>query len=148
MNIQPTSPFNLVFFNAQSLPPHQMAAWQALVSSPSHDPSLPTTPLLYAFVETDHHDPPSPPLGWTLFHQPGPAPPGRNGKGGGGITLFYHSDCAVKPLPQQSHTIHPPLLPPWPALACLFLWWWISTATTPNGTARWQPNSPSPAPRQ
>src|SRR5271167_4974926 len=115
MNIQPTSPFSLVFFNAQSLPPHQMAAWQALVSSPSHDPSLPSTPLLYAFVETDHRVPATPPLGWTLFHQPGPSPPGKNNKGGGGITLFYHSDCAVKPLPTQSQRIAPPLLPNCPA---------------------------------
>src|SRR5580693_4351814 len=54
MNFPPTSPFNLVHFNAQSLPAHQLSAWQSLASSADHNPSLPTTPLLYVLVESGH----------------------------------------------------------------------------------------------
>ena len=114
MNLSPTSPFTLVYFNAQLLPGHQLAAWQALVQDPSHDPSLPTTPLLYALVESGSSAPRTPP-GWTAFHQPGPSATGLNGLGGGGITLLYHSDCAVQPLPSHCDRIDPALLPSCPA---------------------------------
>ena len=110
MNLAPTAPFSLVYFNAQSFPGHQEAAWQALVQSPSHDPSLPSTPLLYALVESGSSAPHTPP-GWTAFHQPGPPATGANGLGGGGITLLYHSDCAVQPLPSHCDRIAPALLP-------------------------------------
>ena len=110
MNQNPTAPFSLVYFNAQSFPPAQLSQWQALVQSPSHDPSLPSTPLLYALVETGSRDPRTPP-GWTHFHQPGPLASDPNKFGGGGITLLYHSDCAVQPLPSYCERISPALLP-------------------------------------
>ena len=115
MNPQHTSPFTLVFFNAQTLPSHQLAAWQALVTSPDHAVSLPSTPLFYAFVETGHTEPRSLPHDWSCFHQSGPAPRGKNLIGGGGITLLFHSDVAVKPLPSHSVRIDPPLLPNCPS---------------------------------
>ena len=110
MNLALTAPFSLVYLNAQSLPADQQSAWQALVQSPSHDPSLPSTPLLYAFVESGTPNPRTP-HGWTLFHQPGPPAQGHNSWGGGGISLFYHADCAVKPLPSHCHRIAPALMP-------------------------------------
>ena len=100
MNLNPTSPFSLVYFNAQALPSLQLSAWQALVSQQDHAPALPDTPLLYVFVETGHKAP-STPQGWTTYHEPGPTPPRGMGFAGGGITLLYHTDCAVRPLPQH-----------------------------------------------
>ena len=110
MNLAPTAPFSLVYFNAQSFPPDQLSQWQALVQDPSHNPTLPSTPLLYALVEAGNRAPQTPP-GWTHFNQPGPAASGPNGLGGGGITLLYHSDCAVQPLPSHCDRIAPALLP-------------------------------------
>jgi hypothetical protein len=104
MNLSPTSPFTLVHFNAQALPAHQLATWQALASSA--DPSLPSTPLLYVFVETGHR-PPTLIRGWTAFHLPGPIPPpnSKSGFGGGGISLLYHSDCPIRVLPPHTACI-------------------------------------------
>ena len=104
MNLSPTSPFSLVYFNANHLPAATKADWEALVASPSHDPSMPTTPLLYDFVESGYAEPRMPRC-WTCLHQPGPA------GGGGGISLLYHSDCAVQVLRPHCHRIDPPLLP-------------------------------------
>ena len=52
---------------------------------------------------------PTTPPGWSHFHQPGPPASGANGLGGGGITLLYHSDCAVQPLLPHCHRISLPL---------------------------------------
>jgi hypothetical protein len=113
--------FPFIYLNTSSLPNPLLATWQSLVTSPSHDPSLPTTPLLYAFVETGHTEPRPGVRGWTALHLPGPAARGRNGIGGGGITLFYHSDCAVRHLPLYSTRITdnlPQSVPPSSSLLC------------------------------
>jgi len=113
--------FPLVYLNASSLPSSLLATWQSLVTSPSHDTSFPTTPLLYAFVETGHTEPRPGIRDWTALHLPGPAPRGRNGIGGGGITLLYHSDCAILHLPLFSTRITnnlPPSIPPSSSLLC------------------------------
>ena len=100
--------FSLVYHNAASLSDAQLGVWQALVQQPDHHPSLPSTPLLYAFVETGHREPHPGIPEWTCLHQPGPTPPnGRRSGGGGGISLFYHTDCAVQHLPAYSTTIVP-----------------------------------------
>ena len=106
MNFLPTSPFNLIHFNAQSLPAQQLSAWQSLASSADHNPSLSTTPLLYVLVESGHRTPTLIP-GWTAFHLPGPPPQGKNGIGGGGISLLYHSDCPIRVLPSHTARIDP-----------------------------------------
>jgi hypothetical protein len=111
MNSSHSASFSLVYLNAQSLPASLMSAWQSLVTDPAHDPALPSTPLLYVLVESDHREPKPGVRGWSCFHQPGPVPPGKNGKGGGGISLLYHSDCAVKPLHAHSIRIDPPIPP-------------------------------------
>jgi Reverse transcriptase (RNA-dependent DNA polymerase)/Endonuclease-reverse transcriptase len=106
MNNSATSPFHLVFLNAQSLPASLLATWQALVSGADHLPSLPTTPLLYALVETGH-SPPHLLRDWSSYHLPGPDPKGKNNMGGGGISLLYHKDCPILVLPTHSTRIDP-----------------------------------------
>jgi hypothetical protein len=107
MNYSPTTPFHLIHFNAQHLPPAQLAAWQSLVSDAAHDPSLPSTPLLYVLVESGLHPPAVNTRGWTAFHLPGPPPKNVKKHSGGGISLLYHSDCPIRPLPQHTARIDP-----------------------------------------
>jgi hypothetical protein len=115
-----SAPFNLVFLNAQSLSSPLLSSWQALVSDPQANPSLPATPLLYALVETGY-TPPRLPHGWSSFHLPGPSPKGRNRIGGGGISLLYHTNCTIKPLSPHCTTIDPtpdPTIPATSAVVC------------------------------
>src|ERR1700722_8468423 len=104
MNNSATSPFHFVFLNAQSLSSSLLSTWQALVSGADHLPSLPTTPLLYALVETGH-TPPHLLRDWSSYHLPGPDPKGKNNMGGGGISLLYHKDCPILILPAHSTRI-------------------------------------------
>jgi hypothetical protein len=91
------SPFTLVYLNTASLPPHRLAQWQQLVTSPNLDPAVASTPLLYVFVESGWEAPRAGVPGWSVSHLPGP-PPKNRGVGGGGISLFYHADCPIQPL--------------------------------------------------
>lgn len=102
------SPFTLVYLNTACLPPHRLAQWQQLVTSHTLDPALPSTPLLYVFVESGTEDPRPGVPGWSCSHLPGP-PPKNRGVGGGGISLLYHTDCPVQPL--TSHHLRVPAQP-------------------------------------
>jgi endonuclease/exonuclease/phosphatase family metal-dependent hydrolase len=120
MNNSSTSPFHFVFLNAQLLPSSLLASWQALVSDPDHLPSLPTTPLLYALVETGHSTPRLP-RDWSCYHLPGPDPKGKNNVGGGGISLFHHTDCPILVIPNHSTIVDPtpdPAIPATSAVVC------------------------------
>jgi hypothetical protein len=126
MNLTPTAPFSLVYLNAASFGPGLQSSWQALVQDPLldplHNPPLapappqpnappqPPAPLLYVFVETGERRPP-PVHGWTSYSQHGPKASSLNGIGGGGITLLYHSDCAVQVLTAHCDRIDPALIP-------------------------------------
>ena len=68
--------------------------------------SLPSTPLLYAFVESGHAEPRPGMPDWLCSHHAGP--PG----GGGGVSLFYHASCPVSPLPLHTVKFPPPPPPP------------------------------------
>jgi hypothetical protein len=109
MNYVPTFPFPLVYLNAAQMSAGLLSAWQMLVSPPHFNPS--SSPLLYVLVETGHHSPNPGTPQWTCLHQPGPSPTNQARQSGGGISLFYHSDCPVQLLPTYSHTIHPSLSP-------------------------------------
>ena len=114
MNLSLTAPFTLVYLNVASYSHGLRPAWEAvahdITKSILDKTATPSTPLLFAFVETGDKDPPRSP-GWTSHHQPGPPAAGINGIGGGGITLLYHADCAVQPLPAHSLLLHPALQP-------------------------------------
>jgi hypothetical protein len=90
--------FTLVYLNAQSMPSDRLLQWQMLAGS--LDPTLPTTPRLYAFVEAGSvgRQPGLP--DWSSSHVAGPAAPAR-GTAGGGITIFHHVTCPVLPLPKH-----------------------------------------------
>ena len=96
MNGLPSAPFVMVYSNINSLPA-RLSAWQLTVSQ--LDVSLPSTPLLYAFVESGHAAPVLSEPDWQHSHHPGL--PGK--KSGGGITLLYHRTCPILALPQ--HTV-------------------------------------------
>jgi hypothetical protein len=101
-------PFTLVYLNAASLPAQRLAQWQQLVTSPALDPALPSTPLLYVFVESGTAAPRPGVPEWSCSHLPGP-PPKNRGVGGGGISLLYHADCPIQPL--TSHHLRVPAKP-------------------------------------
>ena len=101
MNGQPSAPFVMVFQNINSLAA-RLSLWSVVVDR--LDAALPSTPLLYAFVESGHAAPVlgSAAPGWQCSHHPGP--PG----GGGGISLLYHRTCPIVPLPQHTVAFPPP----------------------------------------
>lgn len=99
MNRPPSALFTLIYHNICSLSPSRLSAWQTIVHE--LDVTCPTTPLLYAFVESGHAEPKHGMPGWLCSHHPGPA------RGGGGITLLYHISCPVLPLPQHTVTFQP-----------------------------------------
>lgn len=121
MNYSPTNPFTLVYSNAGQLSRGYLSAWQTTVSAPHFDPSSPSSPLLYVMVETGRPAPQPGVQGWSCLHQPGPPLVNAARKGGGGISLLYHSSCPVKQLPTHSHTIPAtlsPHAPPSSAVLC------------------------------
>lgn len=89
-----SSPFTLLYLNTGSFPSDRQGSWQKMASL--LDPSLPSTPLLYALVETASINK-NITTGTQFSHliKPG-RPGGAGGPGGGGITLLYHSSCAVR----------------------------------------------------
>jgi hypothetical protein len=99
MNLPPSAPFTMVFLNTCSLSPSRLSAWQKIVHD--LDVSCPTTPLLYAFVESGHAEPKHGMPDWLCSHHPGPA------RGGGGVTLLYHKSCPVSALPQHTVVFQP-----------------------------------------
>jgi hypothetical protein len=116
-----TAPFSLVYLNMASLPAAQLGSWQWCVDESCQSTALASTPLLYVFVESGHRVPRPRVSGWSCVHQPGPAPAGANGVGGGGISLLHHKDCAVQLLAAHSMRIDPPLqhgMPASSAVAC------------------------------
>ncbi len=122
MSNSATSPFNLVSMNVNLLSHSILDSWQALVQAPDYDTALPSTPLLYALVETGHNAPRSL-RDWSVYHLPGSAPPPKKaGKpGSGGISLLYHTDCPISVLPAYSLSIDPtpsPTIPASSALVC------------------------------
>src|ERR1700733_8160961 len=95
MNQPPSARFTLVYHNTCSLPTARLSAWQKIVHD--LDVKCPSTPLLYAFVESGHAEPKHGMPDWLCSHHPGPA------RGGGGITILSHRTCSVSALPQ--HTV-------------------------------------------
>jgi hypothetical protein len=90
-----SSPFTLLYLNTASFTPGHQALWQKMVSPLHLDPSLPSTPLLYAFVETSSiHPNITTGTDFTSLIMPG-CPGGVRGHGGGGITILHHQSCAV-----------------------------------------------------
>ena len=114
MNGPPSAPFTMVYMNITSLSAH-LSTWQQLVHDQRDRLSLPSTPLLYAFVESGHAEPRLGAPGWLCSHHPGPA------TGGGGISLLYHSSCAVTALPL--HTVaFGPNPSPTPSASTAMVW--------------------------
>ena len=67
MNLSPTAPFTLVYLNVASYSRGLRPAWEAVahdISKCTRDnTATPSTPLLFAFVETGNKDPPTAPAG-------------------------------------------------------------------------------------
>ena len=101
-----TTPFTLLYANAQHLRPDEFTAWSYKLCSPpspssSSSSSPPPLPQLFAFVEAGSCGVRTPHPGWESRHLPGPK------RGVGGITLFFHH-CAVRTVTE----LHPvPRLP-------------------------------------
>jgi len=99
MNAQLSAPFTMVYLNTCSLSRSRLSTWQQTVHG--LDVSLPTTPLLYVFVESGRAEPKHGMPDWLCSHHAGPV------QGGGGITTLYHTSCPVSALPQHSVTFLP-----------------------------------------
>ena len=100
-----TTPFTLLYANAQHLRPDEFTAWSYKLCSPpspssSSSSSPPPLPQLFAFVEAGNCGVHTPPPGWESRHLPGPE------GGAGGITLFFHH-CAVRTV-RELHPIPRP----------------------------------------
>jgi exonuclease III len=98
MSGQLAAPFTMLYQNIQSFP-SRLAQWQQIVHG--LDVSLPTTPLLYAFVESGHAEPKPGMPAWLCSHHAGAE------KNGGGISLLYHKSCPISSLPQHTVTFLP-----------------------------------------
>ena len=84
-----------------------------MVQSSDYDTSLPSTPLLYAFVETGHAAPRGI-RGWSVSHHPGPA-----SANSGGISIIHHTNCPVAILPTYTATIDPFPVPNTPSASAV-----------------------------
>jgi hypothetical protein len=113
MSGQLAAPFTMLYQNTQQLSAARLRSWQLLVNR--LDVTLPTTPLLYAFVETGHAEPALGAPDWLCSHHAGTA------NSGGGISLLYHTSCAVSPLPQHTVTFLPQSHPN-PAASTAMVW--------------------------